>query len=231
MKILAINGTYRAKGTTTQLTEKALAGAISEGADTEMIMLTEKNVKFCTNCLACYKDTTSDIAPCTIKDDMQEILQKIKEADGVIFSSPVHCGFVTALMNAFGERGTWTLFKPTGELMGLKGMPEPRLTDKARATATIVSAGGVPPELREHCDTATPWLKELAVGFCNGECVGDIYAGANYNKELEGDEWNQAYFYRELTEEQLQEAYDLGVKMAKVIKSGDVRPYDPSMLT
>jgi len=58
--------------------------------------------------------------------------------------------------------------------MGLKGCPEPRLTGKARAVATIASAGGMPIEMRGHCDIGTPWLKETAM-FFNGECVGDSY--------------------------------------------------------
>ena len=226
MKILAINGTYRAKGTTTRLTEKALAGAASEGADTEMVLLVEKDVRYCTNCLTCYKDTESEIAPCTIDDDVHGILEKIRDADGVFFTSPVQCGFVTALITAFMQRAAWPLSRPTGEMLGLKGLPEPRLTDKARAVATIVNAGMVPTELRQYCDMGSPWLQEMA-GLCNGECIGDMYAGGVFTKELEGEEWSRAFFFRELTEDQLQEAYDLGVKMARAVKDGKVQPYDP----
>ena len=64
MKILAINGTYRKKGTTTGLTEAALQGAASAGAETEMVMLQDHDVRYCTNCLMCYKDLDSEIAPC-----------------------------------------------------------------------------------------------------------------------------------------------------------------------
>ncbi len=226
MKVLALNATYRPTGTTTRLTQSALKGAASVGAETEMILLRDKDIQFCKNCLTCYKDLESEIAPCTIKDDVGEILEKIRDADGVIMASPVHCGFVTGLMMAFTERIAFRLCRPTGEFMGLKGCPEPRLTAKARAVATIVSAGGVPIELREYCDLGTPWMKESAV-FFNGECIGDIYAGAVFTKELQGEEWSKSFLFRELTEEQLQEAYNLGVKMAETIKDKRVRPYDP----
>jgi len=228
MKILAINGSYRRDGTTAHLTSQALRGAEAEGAETEMIVLADSDVQYCTNCLACYKDTDSTIAPCTVDDGVAAILQGIRDADGVIFSSPVHCGFVSGIMTAFIERATWTLLRPTGEIMGLKGAPEPRLTDKPRATATIVSAGGVPPEMRKYCDMGSPWLGEAAVMLCNGQCIGDIYAGAVFNKELEGEEWNRAYLFRELTAAQLQEAFDLGAKMAGVISAGEAQPYDPT---
>ena len=228
MKILALNATYRPTKTTTRLTESALEGAVSVGVKTEMVMLRDKNIQFCKNCLTCYKDLGSEIAPCTIEDDVGEILEKIREADGIIMASPVHCGFVTGLMTAFVERIAFRLCRPTGEIMGLRGCPEPRLTEKARAVATIVSAGGMPIEMREYCDIGTPWLKETAM-FFNGECIGDIYAGAVFTKKLQDEEWPKSFLFRELTEEQLQEAFDLGVKMAEAIKSETVRPYNPEI--
>ena len=226
MKILALNATYRPTKTTTRLTQSALEGAASVGADTEMVMLRDRNIQFCKNCLTCYKDLESEISPCTIEDDVGDILEKIREADGIILASPVHCGFVTGLMMAFIERITFRLCRPTGEYMGLKGCPEPRLTGKARALATIVSAGGMPIEMREYCDLGTPWLKETAV-FFNGECIGDIYAGAVFTKKLEDEEWSKSFLFRELTEEQLKETFNLGVKTAEAIKNKTVRPYDP----
>ncbi|MBT3257677.1 MAG: flavodoxin family protein [Deltaproteobacteria bacterium] len=229
MKILALNATYRPGKTTTHLTRKALEGAASVGAETEMVMLRDKDIQFCTNCLTCYKDLDSEIAPCTIDDDVSEILGKIRDADGIILSSPVHCGFVTGLMMAFIERITFRLCRPTGEYMGLKGCPEPRLTGKARPLATIVSAGGMPIEMRQYCDMGTPWLKEAAV-FFNGECIGDIYAGAVFNKALEDEDWPKSFLFRELTEEQLQEAFDLGIKMGEATKTGKARPFDPEIL-
>ncbi len=229
MKVLSLNGTYRPKQTTTRLAQRALDGAASLGADTEMVMLRDKNIQFCTNCLTCYKDLESEIAPCTIDDDVGEILQKVREADGIILASPVHCGFVTGLMTAFIERIVFRLCRPTGEIMGLKGCPEPRLTGKARAVATIVSAGGIPPELRAYCDLGTPWLKDAAM-FFNGECVGDMYAGAVFAKELKDKEWSRSFLFRELTEGQLQEAFDLGVKMVQAIQNQTVRPFSLQQL-
>ncbi len=227
MKILAVNGTYRPAESTSQLTEKALEGARNVGASTEMILLTEHDIQFCTNCLTCYADLESDIAPCPIDDDVHGILEKIRDADGVILSSPVHNGFVTALMAAFIERATWTLCKPTGTIMGLEGCPEPRLTNKVRASASIVSAGGIPTELRQYCDAGSPFLKDMTELAFNGELLFDMYAGAVFPKELSSEERTRAYFLRELADYQLAEAYDLGVRLAQAVQSGKVRPYDP----
>ncbi|MBU1276234.1 MAG: flavodoxin family protein [Proteobacteria bacterium] len=227
MRVLAVNATYRPGKTTSRLAGKALEGAASLGAQTEMVHLKELDIGFCTNCLTCYQDQESEIADCVLTDDVRGVLEKIRKADGVILASPVHNGFVSGLMTAFVERATWTTLKPTGEMMGLKGCPEPRLTGKARAVATLVSAGMMPAELRQYCDTGSPWLMEAGVMICNGSPVGDMYAGAVFPRELNDDEWRRAYFFREITEAQDREAFELGQAMAQAIAGGQVKPYDP----
>ena len=122
-KVIAINGSCRLTGTTTQLTEAALEGAASVGMDTEMILLRDKDIRYCTNCLMCYKDLDSEIAPCSINDDIGEILRKTVDSDGIILSSAVHNGFITGLMTVFFERMTWRLCRPTGRLLTFRGCP------------------------------------------------------------------------------------------------------------
>lgn len=227
MKVIALNATYRARQTTSRLVQKALEGAASQGAATEMLLLKDLDIRYCTNCLTCYGDLEAQIGPCPLDDDMTMVLEKIKEADGLILASPVHNGFVTGLMTVFFERAIWRLCRPTGEILGLKGCPEPRLTEKARAVATIVSAGLVPAELRSYCDSGTPWMLETGALMANGSIVGDLYAAACFPRQLSDQEWPRAYFLRELTNAQLSEAYRLGVKMAQALQEGQVKPFDP----
>ena len=226
MKILAINATYRKNGTTTTLIDKALEGAAKVGAQTEHLLLKDFDIRYCTNCLKCYGDVGSEIASCIHDDDMTLILDKIKEADGVLFGSPVHMGFVTGLMSVFMERACFRLARPTGEFFGLKGCPEPRLTEKPRAAASIVTAGMVPEEMRQYCDLATQWLKENVPMFINGEFVIDQYAAAYFPRELEDKEWQRAFFLRDLTEKQRLEAFELGQTLASSISEGSVGPFD-----
>jgi multimeric flavodoxin WrbA len=229
MKILALNATYRHNGTTVSLVEKALEGAAAVGAVTEHLLLKDYDIRYCTNCLKCYGDLESEIAPCTLDDDVTLILEKIKEADGVLFGSPVHMGFVTGLMYVFMERTCFRLARPTGELLGLKGCPDPRLTNKPRALASIVTAGAVPEKLRQYCDAGTEWLKDNVPMLFNGEFVIDQYAAAFFPKELNDDEWARAFFLRKLTEAQLEEAFELGKTLASRISEGNVRAYDQTM--
>ena len=229
MKVLALNATYRKKGTTSSLVEKALQGAASVGAETEHLLLKDYDIRYCTNCLKCYADLESEIAPCTHDDDLTLILEKIREADGVLLGSPVHMGFVTGLMWVFMERACFRLSRPTGDLLGLKGCPEPRLTKKPRASASIVTAGMVPEEFRPYCDSGTDWFRANIPMMFNGEFVIDQYAAAFFPKEISDSEWSKALFLRKLTEVQLQEAFELGKTLAVRISAGKIRAYDPAM--
>jgi multimeric flavodoxin WrbA len=226
MKVLALNATCRKNGTTSSLVEKALQGAASVGAQTEHLLLKDYDIRHCTNCLQCYADLESEIAPCTQDDDMTYILEKVKEADGILLGSPVHMGFVTGRMWVFMERACWRLCRPTGEMLGLKGCPEPRLTDKPRASASIVTAGVVSEEFRPYCDAGTEWLKSNVPMMFNGEFVVDQYAAACFPKKLEGGEWSKALFHRKLTEAQQREAYHVGKTLAVGISEGGPRPFD-----
>lgn len=220
MRILAINAAGRERGTTTRLAHQALEGAASLGAATEMVMLKDHDIRFCTNCLTCYLDQEAEIGRCSLDDDVRSILEKIRDADGVLLASPVHSGFVTGLMTTFLERAVWPLCRPTGEMMGVKGVPMPRLTAKVRVSASIVSAGGIPPEMRQFCDLGTPWLREGAPLIFNGPFVGDMYAAAHFPRALVGREWERAYLFRELTGEQLEEARQLGMTMVQAAAAG-----------
>lgn len=111
-------------------------------------------------------------------------------------------------------------------ILGLRGCPEPRLTDKPRGAAIIASAGGIPDELRQYCDMATPCLNDLCQLLINGDVVGDLYAGAHYPRDVADHEWSKAYTIRELDDAQLEQAYSLGAPLAHKIQNGEMRPYD-----
>lgn len=226
MMVVAVNS-GRAGGSTSALAARALEGAAALGAETEMIMLAEHDIKYCTNCLLCYQDLESDIAPCSIDDDMSGILEKLRRANGVILASPVHSGFVNGLMTTFMERCIFRLCTPTGELLGLKGCPMPRLTDKTRASASIMCAGMVPPELRHLCDLATPWLREGLGMLFNGAFVADMYAGAVFDHPLSERETSRGFLLRKLSDQQLDEASRLGETVARAVLEG-VPPFNPN---
>ncbi|MBI2831414.1 MAG: flavodoxin family protein [Chloroflexi bacterium] len=99
MKILGIAGSPRKNGNSTLLLKEALRSAEQEGAETELILLREKDITPCDGCWTCFKTYK-----CHIKDDMQEIYQKLEAADGLIIGSPTHISSVSSICQAFLER-------------------------------------------------------------------------------------------------------------------------------
>jgi multimeric flavodoxin WrbA len=85
VKILGLSCSPRAGGNTETLLAEALDGARSEGAEAELFSVAGKDLKPCDGCRACYKT-----GQCHIKDDMQELYEKMLEADGIIFGTPIY---------------------------------------------------------------------------------------------------------------------------------------------
>jgi multimeric flavodoxin WrbA len=99
MKILGIAASPNKKGNTVLLLTEALKGAKQEGAQIELFSVAGKTIAPCDNCGACHKTDE-----CAIKDDMQELYDKLLEADGIIFGTPVYFYNMTAQLKAIIDR-------------------------------------------------------------------------------------------------------------------------------
>ena len=99
MKVIGISGSPRPEGNTTLLVREALNAIAEEGIETEFISLADKELNPCIGCNIC-----KEIGSCQIIDDVDEILQKMKEADGIIVGSPVYFGGVTAQLKILMDR-------------------------------------------------------------------------------------------------------------------------------
>ncbi len=105
MKVIAINGSPRKKWNTAQLLQRALDGAASMGAETELYHLIDYDFKGCRSCFACKRYGSKSYGKCAIKDGLTPILEKIdKEADALILGSPIYIGGLTADMRCLIER-------------------------------------------------------------------------------------------------------------------------------
>jgi len=102
IRILAIQGSPRPKVSNTELLlNEFLRGAQGEGAETETIYLKEKDIHPCVGCYTCWTKTPG---VCVFKDDMPELLNKVKGCDILVYATPLYNYNMTALMKAFQER-------------------------------------------------------------------------------------------------------------------------------
>jgi multimeric flavodoxin WrbA len=208
MKVLAITGNPKGSGALATLTAEAARGAGEAGAEVETIRLAEKDIGYCRFCLTCLEDTVSDIAACVQKDDMAEILRKVKEADGFILSCPMSSGHMNARMKTFEERCVMTLCTPTRKVLWVTGIPESRITEKQRYAVTINTTGVIPNLLRPFFHAATREMASMARGIFNAEVLGNQYTGR--------------LIYHKLSRRNKREAYRLGKSLAAAIADGRV---------
>lgn len=103
-KVIAINGSPRKKWNTATLLTKALEGAASQGAETELIHLYDLKYKGCISCFACKQKNGKSYGKCACKDDLTPILEKIEQSDALILGSPIYLGTATGEMRSFIER-------------------------------------------------------------------------------------------------------------------------------
>ncbi len=99
MKVLAIVGSPRLKGNTNYLVDQALREAAKLGAETEKIVVSQHQVNPCLG-----HDDCASFESCQQKDDAGWILDRFREADGVILATPVYYYNVSAQMKAFIDR-------------------------------------------------------------------------------------------------------------------------------
>lgn len=103
MKALAINGSPRRNQNTAQLLQRALDGASSRGAETEMIHLYGQQYKGCTSCFSC-KRKGNPHSGCSMRDGLTPVLEAVGAADILILGSPLYYMNITSGMSAFLER-------------------------------------------------------------------------------------------------------------------------------
>ena len=98
-RILGIVGSPRRGGNTEILVDEVLAGAKEKGVSTEKLILNELNISPCQACNACITN-----GECIQKDDMQEILEKMKQSDVWVFGTPIYWWGPTAQFKTYIDR-------------------------------------------------------------------------------------------------------------------------------
>lgn len=98
-KVLVIQTSLRAKSNSDILAERLIAGASDAGHIVERISLKGKEIKFCIGCLACQKTRK-----CVQNDDAVEIAEKVKNADTLVFVTPVYYYEMSGQMKTLLDR-------------------------------------------------------------------------------------------------------------------------------
>lgn len=102
MKVVAFNGSPRKEGNTTGCLNTVLKELNKEGIETAMILVGKHKIR---GCMACYKCRKELNERCVIDDDpVNEWIQEMKAADGILLGSPVHFSGAGGTMKSFLDR-------------------------------------------------------------------------------------------------------------------------------
>ncbi len=98
-KVLIITTSIRAKSNSDILAGKVAEGARDAGHEVEVISLKGKSLGFCKGCFVCQKTQK-----CVIKDDAVTIAEKVREAETLVFATPIYYYEMSGQMKTLLDR-------------------------------------------------------------------------------------------------------------------------------
>ncbi|MBU3093325.1 flavodoxin family protein [Clostridium sp. CM028] len=132
MKVVAINGSPNKEGNTYHAIKMVANELEKEGIETEIIHVGGKSIRGCTACNQCAKNKNEK---CVLPgDDVNEWIQKMNGADGIILGSPVHYASIGGTMKSFLDRAFYVAGNNEGMLRHKVGV----------SVIAVRRSGGIP---------------------------------------------------------------------------------------
>jgi multimeric flavodoxin WrbA len=132
MKVIAFNGSPKPEGNTYHAIKIVTEELEKEGISIEIIHVGNKLIRGCLACNKCAKNL--DEKCIQSKDEVNDWIAKMKEADGIILGSPVHYAAVGGTMKSFLDRAFY-----------VTGANDSMLRHKVGASiAAVRRSGGLP---------------------------------------------------------------------------------------
>ena len=117
MKVIAFNGSARKDGNTALLVTYVFNELKDEGIEAELVQLAGKQIR---GCKACYKCFDNKDQQCIQKNDcVNECIEKMIEAEGIILASPTYFADISPELKALIDR-TGTVAKANDDLLKRK---------------------------------------------------------------------------------------------------------------
>ena len=104
MKIFAISGSRNPEGQTAQALHALLDGAREAGCETDEVFLPNLQVERCRQCNDQGWGRCAQEAQCCIEDDLAGLVERIREADLIVFANPTYFGDLSESLRAFFDR-------------------------------------------------------------------------------------------------------------------------------
>lgn len=102
MNVVAFNGSPNKNGNTYHAIQMVADALAQEGIATEIIHVGNKAIRGCLACRQCFKKRNEQCVQ--TEDPVNEWIQKMKAADGILLGSPVHFSAIGGTMKSFLDR-------------------------------------------------------------------------------------------------------------------------------
>lgn len=131
MKVVAFNGSPKKEGNTYHAIQLAAKQLEAQGISVDIIHVGNKVIRGCMACGQCAKNKNEQ---CIYKDEVNDWIQEMKAADGIIIASPTHYAGIGGTMKSFLDRAFY-----------VTGMNGGMLRHKVGASIVAVRrSGGIP---------------------------------------------------------------------------------------
>ena len=97
--VLVISTSLRDRSNSEMLADAFLAGTKAAGNRVEKVTLREKALSFCKGCLTCQ-----ETQKCVIQDDTAQIVEKMAQADVIVFATPIYYYEMCGQLKTFLDR-------------------------------------------------------------------------------------------------------------------------------
>jgi len=117
LKVVVFNGSPRKKGNTFQCLDIVMDELKAAGIECEYVWIGMEKLHGCKACMKCAENKDKK---CSVTDDkMNEYIEKMLQADGILLGSPTYFANVSTNMKALIERAG-QVCKANGDLLKLK---------------------------------------------------------------------------------------------------------------
>lgn len=138
MKAVAVNASPRMdKGNTALILTPFLDGMREAGAEVELFYTKKLDIAPCLGCFTCWLRTPG---VCTQKDDIQWLMPKIRDADIVVYATPVYCYGMTGPTKNLIDRMV-SIASPFVEVVDGRSRHLPAEGEKAHRNVLVSTCG------------------------------------------------------------------------------------------
>ncbi|MFL0166095.1 flavodoxin family protein [Candidatus Clostridium helianthi] len=132
MKVVAFNGSPKKNGNTYEAIKVVAEELKKENIDVEIVHVGNKVIRGCMACGGCARNMNEK---CVMQnDEVNDWIQKMKKADGIILGSPVHYSAIAGTMKSFLDRAFYVTSVNNGMLRHKVGA----------SVVAVRRSGGVP---------------------------------------------------------------------------------------